>query len=81
MNETLGEILATIPKPRGEGIWAWLRYYLIKMRSVYRSSYMCAQVGCPETPEIYPWGQPKSPYCSLHSTSEQAKQRKEQFLG
>jgi len=80
VQDTVGEVIVAIPKPRGEGTWAWCRYWLIAIRSAYRSQYVCAQVGCSEVPTSHPWIEPTSSYCKFHSTPEQAEMRHKQYM-
>lgn len=67
MQDTIGEVLVAIPKPRGEGAWAWARYYLIRLRAVMSaegSGEKCKVTGCPETVPIWT---PGSHYCHIHN--------------
>lgn len=81
VNHELGEILANIPKPRGEGAWAWCRYYLIlARRSVFGNEYICAELGCPHPPKMHITGIPDGAYCKLHATPEAKALRLERYL-
>lgn len=72
--EAVAQIWGTAPKPRGEGVGAWIKYHLIAIRSSYRSQFVCAEVGCPQTPTTL-FGNPTSAYCRLHQ-SDGARQRR-----
>ena len=50
MQDTIGEILVAIPKPRGEGAWAWVRYHLIRVKGIANGEETCTVVGCPHSP-------------------------------
>jgi len=78
--ETVADIIALTPKPRGEGAWAWIRYHLIYLRSASRSGFICAQPGCSEIPEMIRYIGPTGPYCAYHSTPEQSQLRYARFL-
>jgi hypothetical protein len=65
MNETLGEIVALTPRPKGEGAWAWLRFKAIRLRSWLNNTdtYCQASPGCPYPP----WPIPNSSqFCQRH---------------
>jgi hypothetical protein len=56
---------------RGGGVRAWIKWHLIYLRSMYRSRYICAEVGCPLNPALL-WGQPTSSYCERHRDEHEA---------
>jgi hypothetical protein len=59
VQDTLGEIIAAAPKPRGEGAWAWVRYHAIRSRDAVMSDEGKCQVpGCPRASRNYLFGGP-----------------------
>jgi hypothetical protein len=51
VQDAIGEVIVAIPKPRGEGAWAYCRYYLIRLhRWANNEQYTCRVVGCPHAP-------------------------------
>ena len=72
MSETLGEIVALTPKPRGAGTWAWARYYLFRVRH-WNKPFRCAETGCPY-PAHWVFRPPKcrvlAMFCEFHDTPE-----------
>jgi len=68
VQDTVGEVIAAIPKPRGEGAWAWCRYYLIRaLRSWDGERYTCPVPGCPYAP--WPSKYHRGP-CERHMSAE-----------
>jgi len=46
VQDTVGEVIVAIPKPRGEGTWAFIRFYLLK--AWHRNKpLMCCVPSCP----------------------------------
>ena len=76
VEETIAEIIGASPKPRGEGTWAWCRYYLIRARHFLNNDgdTICAQSGCPDVPTM------AGAYCRFHSTPEQSRLRHERYM-
>jgi hypothetical protein len=64
MQDTIGEVIATFPKPRGEGAWAWCRFYLLRCWH-WQSDYLCSEPWCPYPP-VMVFDRPASAYCDRH---------------
>jgi hypothetical protein len=65
----------------GAFAWAWCRYWLISVKNVFVTPYTCAEVGCPNAPEMYAvLNEPKGPYCKLHGSPVAVATRRLEFL-
>jgi hypothetical protein len=73
MSETLGEIVALTPKPRGDGTWAWVRYHLLRVWH-WNKPFRCAETGCPYPAHWVVLRRPRcrvlAMFCELHDTPE-----------
>jgi hypothetical protein len=47
MSHEIEQAIALVPRPRGEGVWAWTRYYLFKARNFWDGDRTCEVPGCP----------------------------------
>lgn len=75
MQDTIGEVIVAIPKPRGEGAWAWCRYWLIRAkRHANGEQFDCRITGCPYGPPQL-LGFPTSTFCELHMPAEERERR------
>jgi hypothetical protein len=65
MRDTLGEIAATIPKPRGEGTYSWFRYHTIRAACLLNGQgRKCPIKGCPQG--VLKVGPVEFSHCWLH---------------
>jgi hypothetical protein len=74
VQDTIGEVIVAIPKPRGEGAWAWCRFYLIRLRATgfgEGGDHRCSVPGCPQNVPVWP----SSSRCVLHQPGLTPAQR------